>query len=400
MSSVNLPKGRSLAEEYAKTLTAQSNIMPSLLAAQAQWQPVQSANELSNLNAMLLGTEGYDYDTQEYVPAVYRRGGSYSYGAIPKGISGTIDYPTLPDRRFGSNGKNKGFLPGMGGSGGMPGMPGMGGGGGISSMIDPAGISHGGPLGEMFGFGGSDKPKKRLVSGSGYKTTSHHVGPQRGLLDIYSNEVAPKLGELERSQLSLQRGSDIADVQKLGPAALKAFMDSDPETAALIEEMTKQSQGELRMGGQLTATDRREAAQAIRGRQAGMLGGTGGAGDFGEALGISQYGQGLRDRRRSFANDVVGLRNRIYGDAFQRVLGRPGAGIGASAGVIGQAGSMGKGGATGLLNPESGYASDIYNTNFNALVGGALSNAKMTNDLYGAGISALGSIGGGAISKI
>lgn len=407
MSEVNLPKGRSLAGEYAKTLTAQSNIMPSLLAAQAQWQPIQSANELSNLNAMLLGTEGYDYETQEYVPAVYREGNKYSYGRIPEGVSGTIDYPTLPDPTgTKSSGGNRGFLPGLpgiGGSGGggfsLPGIGGGGGGKGIVGILDPLGFSSGGPLGSLFG-GDDDKPKKRLVSGSGYKTTKHHIGPQRGLLDIYSKDIAPTLGELERAELSKQRAGDIADVQTLGPAALKAFMDADPETAALIEELTQQSQAETRMGGNLSPADLRMVQQGVRGRQAGMLGGTGNAGDYGEALGISAYGQQLRNNRRAFANDVVGLRNRVYGDAFQRVLGRPGAGLSGASNVLGQAQGMTGGGALSLLNPESGYAGDLYNTNFSSLVGGALSNAKMKNDLYGAGISAIGNIAGGAMGMI
>lgn len=399
MSEINLPKGRSLADEYAKTLTAQSNIMPSLLAAQAQYQPIQSSNELANLNSMLLGTQGYDYDTQEYVPAVYRQGGKYSYGKIPKGISGTIDYPTLPDPTgTKSSGNNRGILGGIGGGGlpsfdfegGLPGLPRPGGKDPISKALDPLGL---------FG-GGDEEPPKRLVSGSYYKNTTHHVGPQRGLLDIYSKDIAPALGQLERDQLSMQREGDIADVQKLGPAALKAFMDSDPETAALIEELTRQAQNESRMGGQLTRPDLRQAQQAIRSRQTGMLGGTGSAGDFGEALGISQYGQQLRDNRRQFATGIAGLRNNIYGDAFQRVLGRPGAGLGGASNVLNQAQGMTSGGATSLLNPESGYAQDLYNTNFSALVGKALGDAKMTNDLYGAGISAVGNIAGGAMSMI
>jgi len=57
-------------------------------------------------------------------------------------------------------------------------------------------------------------------------------------------------------------------------------------------------------------------------------------------------------------------------------------------------------GATSLLNPESGYAGDIYNTNYNARVGAALSNAQMKNDLIGAGISAVGSLGGAAMGMI
>src|SRR5262245_32627792 len=104
MSQINLPKGRALAGAYAKTLSAQANLLPSLLATQADTQPISTATRLADIQQLLLGTPEGDYETQEYTPAVYLKNGRYSYGPIPKGVQGLINYPELPDARGGGGG--------------------------------------------------------------------------------------------------------------------------------------------------------------------------------------------------------------------------------------------------------------------------------------------------------
>lgn len=403
MSSINLPAGRDLPSEYSKTLSAQISMLPNLLAAQAQYQPVQSANQLSNLNSLLLGTPDQEYTSQIYTPSVRERGGVFSYGSIPKGTSGYIAYPNLPNNipqtgktggsgggigGVGLPGTGGGGLPGIsgtttgtsgggfnwdgmvpslpgGGGGGLPGMPG-GGGGGISSIMDPFGL-----------FGGGDGPPTNTVSPAGYRTVTHTLPAQRGLLGLQS----------------IARGSDIADVANLGPGAMQAFMMSDPRTSGLLEQMTTQTGTELGMGANLDPSLMRLAQQTVRGRQTGMLGGTGSAGDLGEALGVSAFGQNLRQQRLANASSVSTLRNQIYGDPFQRVLGRNSTASSAAMGLSGQ-------GATNRLNPESSYAEDLYNTNYNSLVNKAIADANNQNALIGAGISAVGSLGGAAMGMI
>lgn len=343
MSSVNLPKGRDLASEYARTLTAQSNIMPSLLAAQAQYQPLQASNQLANMNALLNGTPAGNYETQSFVPAVYKKGSNYSYGKIPEGVMGTIDYPTLPDAKGGGSGGGGGIsflmppgLTGPGSMGTLPGMPNLGGGGG--GMPGISGMFGGG----LFGGG---KPTKKLVSGSRYVTTNHAMPAQRGLLDIYNQDVLPQM------------------------------------SGGIIPTLTNQANYDLSLGGNMDPAMFRQAMQAVRSRQAGMLGGTGSAGDFQEALGVSAFGNQLMNQRRGFAQNVAAMR------------------MGAN--PVSQAmGLAGMPGATSLFNPESPYASDIYNTNYNAKVNSAIANANNQNALIGAGISAVGSLGGAAMGAM
>lgn len=352
MSNVNMPKGQDLASEYARTLTAQANIMPSLLSAQSQYQPLQASNQLSNLDMMLNGTSGGTYDTQSYTPAVYKQGNKYSYGKIPSGVMGTIDYPNLPDPRGGGGGGSSGgmglpgmdggVLPGMngipgisgGGGGGMPGLPGMGGGGNPLSGIPGLG-----------GFFGSDGPKKKLISASGYKTTSHTYGPQRGLLDIYNKDVLPQM------------------------------------SGGIIPKLTDEANYELKLGGNMDPATLRQTMQSIRGANNGMLGGTGSSGDFQTALGLSQYANTLRLQRQSFAGNVSAMR--MGANPVSQALG-----LSATPG------------ATSLLNPESGYAQNVYDNNQSMAINGAIANANNKNALIGAGISAVGSLGGAAMGMI
>jgi hypothetical protein len=352
MSNVKLPKGQDLASEYARTLTAQANIMPSLLAAQSQFQPLQASNQLSNLDMMLNGTEGGTYNTQSYVPAVYKQGGKYSYGKIPTGVDGTIDYPSLPDPRGGGGGGSGGSgIPGLGSGTGMPGLPGMDGGvlPGMNGIPGLGGGGGGNPLSGIPGlgglFGGSSGPKKKLVSNSYYKTSAHSYGPQRGLLDIYNHDVLPQM------------------------------------SGGIIPKLTDEANYELSLGGNMDPAQLRRTMQAIRGQNNGMLGGTGSAGEFQTALGLSQYSDALRQQRQGFAGNVAAMR--MGANPVSQAMGLSAAP-----------------GATSLLNPESGYAQNLYDNNQSMLVNGAIANANNKNALIGAGISAVGSLAGGAMSMI
>lgn len=406
---INMPKGRDLATEYSKTLSAQIGILPNLLAAQAQYAPLQASSTLGNLSTLLLGSPGGSYDTQVYTPAVYRTGGKYSYGKVPPGTAAQIMYPQLPDNRGGGS-SGGGFNPldplGMSGGGGgglfgggslgMPGLPSFGGGNDGFDPLNPLGGLLGGGL-----FGGGGGPKKKLVSPSGYRTVTNTLGPQRGLIDIYTQDVAPQLGELERAQQSLQRGSDIADVARLGPEALAALKASDPATAALLDKMAGISQLGLDAGTQLSPADTYRITNAVRSIWAARGLGSSAPAQLAEALQLYGGGEDLLNTRLQRAAQAATLRNSIYGDPFQRILGRSGAGLAGSSNAINQAmGLAGMGTASNLLNPESGYAQDIYNTNFNALVNQAIGNANNQNALIGAGISSLGSLAGGAMGLI
>lgn len=368
----NMPKGRSLADEYAKTLSAQLGIAPSLFASEAQFQPQYTGLALSNFEHLLGGTPEYQYDTQSYVPAVYKSGGKYSYGKIPAGVQGTISYPTLPDSRGGGGSSGGGFpgMPGMGGGGGMPGLPGMDGGGlpgmGGGGLPGMGGGGGGGlpgmgglpGLGGLFGGGSSGK---KLVSESRYDTQHHTQAAQRGLIDILGTFAPQLIGQ---------------------------FRNSNPGAAGLMDQLNQQAGEELGLGTALDSSQNRLAEQAVRGGQAARGMGYGPSDIYKEALTKSAFGEDLRNQRRQFAGNVVGMDQNIYGNLFSSLLG-----MGLNPNQSGSGGPR-------LFNTESPYAQDIYNTNFNAQASAAIAHANNMNALIGSGISAVGSLGGGALGML
>jgi len=366
---VNMPKGRSLASEYAKTLSAQLGIAPSLFASEAQYQPQYTALGLQNYDTLLEGSPETSYDTQEFVPAVYKTGRKYSYGRIPPGVQGTIYYPTLPDApggRGGGGGSGMPGLPGMPGGGGMPGLPGFPGGNdggvipganGIPGLPGMGGGGGGLPgIGDL--FGGGDGPKRKLVSGSYYRTTSHTMPGQRGLIQL---------------------------VKDLSPQALEALRTANPYAVPILDELNTQAMDELQAGRNLTPEQKRMVDQTARAGQAARGLGYGPSDVFMETLANAGYGDSLLNQRRAFAQNVAGADQAFYGDIFSRLLG-----LGGATGASGPK----------LFNTESPYAQDVYNTNYNAAASAALANASNKNALIGAGINAFGNIAGGAMSAI
>lgn len=184
------------------------------------------------------------------------------------------------------------------------------------------------------------------------------TGGNNGLLNLYS-EISPTLTHIGSQERTDSRLADIADVGRMGYGALLAEKASDPANAMLVDTLTSQAQNELGLGSNLSPAELRQAQQSVRQRQAGMLGGTGAAGDLGEALGVSQYGQQLRQQRQGLASSVSQLRNKIYGDPFQTVLGRPSNAMSPMQ-VTSQAQGFNSG---NIFNPESSYASNIYGSN-------------------------------------
>ena len=82
----------------------------------------------------------------------------------------------------------------------------------------------------------------------------------------------------------------------------------------------------------------------------------------------------------------------VYGDVFQQVLGRPSQAFAGSQGFLGQAQGFNPG---QLFNPESAYAQNLFAGNQQTQMAANAAGASATSGLIGAGLGALGSIGGG-----
>ncbi len=162
---------------------------------------------------------------------------------------------------------------------------------------------------------------------------------------------------------SRMRGNDIADLERLGPGAVEAIRNANPEQKALImklnreamglgsndpylkmlrggpssairrdglpmrengrlmddnggamggydsivQEMRDQAQSELALGSRLDAATSREVQQNIRAAQAARGMGMGGGDMYQEAMGLGSAGESLKQKRREFAGGVVSM---------------------------------------------------------------------------------------------
>ena len=213
------------------------------------------------------------------------------------------------------------------------------------------------------------------------------------LLDIYRNQLAPGLAATEAASRSSARAGDIADVTALGPQARAAIKAMNPEQARLVETLTMQAQQGLDAGTQLTPDQARMAQQQARQAWAarGLSQSPGAA--VSEVLSSQLAGLGQGQMRQQNALTAFGANQTLYGDPWQQILGRPSQSFSMVPGVAGQAGGMNPG---ALFNPESQYAADINNQNYQGQLSSNIAGASNMSGLLGGGLGAVGNVLGGA----
>lgn len=215
-------------------------------------------------------------------------------------------------------------------------------------------------------------------------------GGQEGLLSLYS-QARPQIQAWERDSLRTQRQGDIDDIGSLGGAARDSLRKANPDSAELLDTLNEQAIGDLQLGGELDPLETRRAVQDTLGSLSGRGFGQGSDNDLLMAA-MNTYGSGqnMKNQRRQFAGNVLAGNQAFYGDPFQQVLGRPSQTTNqllntAQAGTGQQRASEG-------INPESAYAGDVFNTNYNAAAAARIATANNKAAITGAAIGAAGSV--------
>jgi len=209
------------------------------------------------------------------------------------------------------------------------------------------------------------------------------------LLQLYKEQIAPTMGEVEAAARSRSRAGDIADIERLGPQARAAIKAASPEQAALADTLTAQAQSGLAAGSRLTPEQQRMVEQQTRSGLAARGLAQGPSGALQEAVRSQMIGAGLQQQRQQQAMGALGASQGVCGDVFQQVLGRPSQAFGASQGFIGQAQGFNPG---QLFNPESQYAANLIGGNQQAQLAARTASAANTTALIGAGMSAASSL--------
>ena len=212
------------------------------------------------------------------------------------------------------------------------------------------------------------------------------------LLALYKDQIAPTMGEVEAAARSRSRAGDIADIARLGPQAREAMRGAAPEQTQIADILAQNATSNLLAGSRLTPEQQRMAQQQARiaSSARGMAQGPQAA--FQEALRSQLMGAGVQQQRQQQAMGALQAGQGVYGDVFQQVLGRPSQAFAGSQGFLGQAQGFNPG---QLFNPESAYAQNLFAGNQQTQMAANAAGASATSGLIGAGLGALGSIGGG-----
>ena len=171
---------------------------------------------------------------------------------------------------------------------------------------------------------------------------------------------------------------------------------ANPEQAALMAELNKQALSDLQLGGQLNASEQRDLQQAARGAQAARGFGYGINDAAIESWAQMQGSDQKRRQRQGFAQSMAGLNQSNSVDPFMAILGRPSSMTPAMTGsFVGQAQGFNPG---AMFSPESQYAADIYNQNYQGQLAARTATAKNRASMIGAGIGAFGKMAGSSVA--
>lgn len=252
------------------------------------------------------------------------------------------------------------------------------------------------------------------------------------IVDLYSG-LYPQLSALQNESNTTQRASDIADVQNLGRTATDAFRSANPQATAAIDrlnasaasagpseieqELNRQALEQLKAGGMLTPEEQRAADQQIasyyasRGlsysrpaiaarilnRQSVQDAKLQQRQQFAGAVDAATQGRIGADR--AFQGNVANLNFATATDPFLAILGRPSNTAATAANAFTNTAATATGGGS-MFNPESAYAQDLYNTNYNSKAATNIANANMRASAYGANQAAQGALWGGLFSGL
>lgn len=217
-------------------------------------------------------------------------------------------------------------------------------------------------------------------------------GTQPGLLETYSRDVYPALARIENEGRDSRIAGEMDAIQKYAPGVTRTLREASGN-APLLDALTGEAIEGIEAGAGMDASLANEVEQGVRAGQAARGFGFGKPDVVAEAFARGSRGQALRRERQQFAQGVVAQNQATSGDPFMAILGRPSQTLSAGQGVVSQGAGFNPG---TVFNPESGYAQDVFDSNFNAANAASIADANNTNALIGAGISAAGSVGKGA----
>lgn len=226
-------------------------------------------------------------------------------------------------------------------------------------------------------------------------TETYNIPGQRGLIDIYSNDIAPAYSKMENTARAASVAGDMDVMSRYGQQASDLIRRTSGNEG-LLKTLNAQAQSELDAGATLDPSLRREVQQSIRAGQAARGFGMGVNDMAAESYMTAMQAEQLRRARQGFGMQMVGVNQVTGGDPFMALLGRQSSLPGAQA-FGGNAQATSKSIGNVLFNPESQYAADINNQSYQAQAAASAGKAANNSAMMGAGIGAGGAIIGAGI---
>jgi hypothetical protein len=223
------------------------------------------------------------------------------------------------------------------------------------------------------------------------------VGGERGLMDIYSQDIVPTLSATEAGSDRYRRMQDIADVGSMGQSATTAFLEADPLKKQASDLLLGGAIDEYKLGATLDPSLRRESQQLYR--QAATARGIAQS-PFSaaeEAYWGGLQAQQLKQQRQSALSQLLGQRQSLVGDPFMQVLGRQGQAFGAAPGYGGMGQQMGQALGPRIFSPESQMQQDMSASNQATALAVQQANAANRSAMMGGLLGAGAKIGGSLI---
>lgn len=220
---------------------------------------------------------------------------------------------------------------------------------------------------------------------------------------LFNKNVTGTLNTLENAQPQLNRLNSasragmVNDFQTLGPGIQQAWRTSNPQMAALLDQLNGVTSSELSAGSTLGPDLANTLAQSYRGAQTARGMGMG-RGDAGlESYMTAKEGMNLLNNRMGNARSTLATNAGITPDIFSLLSGMPGvtpqmlaqlgAGVGASAGPK-------------LFDPMNSYFSQAAGQNYQGRLQENISSANNAAGLMSGGSSSNSGAGVAAIAAM
>ena len=341
------PPARDYSKEMTDSLQAQIRLAPELYAAESTYRPLYSALDMQSLDTQLNGQKA-SVGTRTVKKQGWRNSQTGEF------ITGN-----KPDRAY--------FDKGLAAAG----------------------------RAASVGLWNKRRPKDPWESATQDVTEQYDIPAARGLIDIYSNDIAPAYSRMENTARAASVAGDMDVMSRYGQQASDLIRRTSGNEG-LLKTLNAQAQSELDAGATLDPSLRREVQQSIRAGQAARGFGMGVNDMAAESYMTAMQAEQLRRARQGFGMQMVGMNQATGGDPFMALLGRQSSLPGAQA-FGGNAQATSKGIGNVLFNPESQYAADINNQSYQQAAAMSAGNAANKSAMMGAGIGAAGAIGAGLI---